>query len=49
VEESPDPAKAWGVTVHVSEDRVVLSIVPASAFRFLVHRTWVFQHDARRA
>jgi putative flippase GtrA len=26
-----------------------LSIVLASAFRFLVYRTWVFQHDARRA
>ncbi|MFF1375692.1 GtrA family protein [Streptomyces sp. NPDC058308] len=25
-----------------------LSIVLASAFRFLVYRTWVFQHDARR-
>ncbi|MEU4487879.1 GtrA family protein [Streptomyces purpurascens] len=25
------------------------SIVLASAFRFLVYRTWVFQHDARRA
>ncbi|MEU1334441.1 GtrA family protein [Streptomyces sp. NPDC005865] len=25
-----------------------LSIVLASAFRFLVCRTWVFQHDARR-
>ncbi|MFI1677309.1 GtrA family protein [Streptomyces sp. NPDC020607] len=24
-----------------------LSIVLASAFRFLVYRTWVFQHDAR--
>jgi putative flippase GtrA len=24
------------------------SIVLASAFRFLVYRTWVFQHDARR-
>ncbi|KDN74598.1 hypothetical protein DF19_31140 [Streptomyces olindensis] len=26
-----------------------VSIVLASAFRFLVYRTWVFQHDARRA
>ncbi|MGW6527120.1 GtrA family protein [Streptomyces venezuelae] len=26
-----------------------LSIVFASAFRFLVYRTWVFQHDARRS
>ncbi|MFF5025093.1 GtrA family protein [Streptomyces collinus] len=26
-----------------------LSIVLASAFRFLVYRTWVFQQDARRA
>lgn len=26
-----------------------LSIVLASAFRFLVYRTWVFPHDARRA
>ncbi|MFI1165412.1 GtrA family protein [Streptomyces sp. NPDC020801] len=26
-----------------------LSIVLASAFRFLVCRTWVFRHDARRA
>ncbi|MFI6808515.1 GtrA family protein [Streptomyces luteogriseus] len=26
-----------------------LSIVLASAFRFAVYRTWVFQHDARRA
>ncbi|MGW0614328.1 GtrA family protein [Streptomyces sp. NPDC002788] len=26
-----------------------LSILLASAFRFLVYRTWVFQHDARRA
>ncbi|MFD6170780.1 GtrA family protein [Streptomyces coeruleorubidus] len=25
------------------------SIVLASAFRFLVYRTWVFQHDAHRA
>ncbi|MFC9680106.1 GtrA family protein [Streptomyces sp. NPDC056948] len=25
------------------------SIVLASAFRFLVYRTWVFPHDARRA
>ncbi|MEU1026635.1 GtrA family protein [Streptomyces sp. NPDC005904] len=25
-----------------------LSIALASAFRFLVYRTWVFQHDARR-
>ncbi|MFJ8711611.1 hypothetical protein ACIRD9_00105 [Streptomyces violaceus] len=25
------------------------SVAPASAFRFLVHRTWVVQHDARRA
>ncbi|MBW5425091.1 GtrA family protein [Streptomyces sp. BG9H] len=25
-----------------------LSIVLASGFRFLVYRTWVFQHDARR-
>ncbi|MFC7310499.1 GtrA family protein [Streptomyces monticola] len=25
-----------------------LSIVLASAFRFLVYRTWVFQHDAHR-
>ncbi|MBC9718149.1 GtrA family protein [Streptomyces sp. TRM66268-LWL] len=25
------------------------SIVLASAFRFLVYRTWVFQHDAQRA
>ncbi|MEU7056389.1 GtrA family protein [Streptomyces sp. NPDC046197] len=25
-----------------------LSIVLASAFRFLVYRTWVFEHDARR-
>ncbi|MFJ8507958.1 GtrA family protein [Streptomyces avermitilis] len=25
-----------------------VSIVLASAFRFLVYRTWVFQHDARR-
>jgi putative flippase GtrA len=26
-----------------------LSIVVASAFRFLVYRTWVFQQDARRS
>jgi putative flippase GtrA len=26
-----------------------LSIIIASAFRFLVYRTWVFQQDARRA
>ncbi|MEV3970946.1 GtrA family protein [Streptomyces sp. NPDC050698] len=26
-----------------------VSIVLASAFRFLVYRTWVFGHDARRA
>ncbi|MDF3302844.1 GtrA family protein [Streptomyces tropicalis] len=26
-----------------------LSIVLASVFRFLVYRTWVFSHDARRA
>ncbi|MFI6941628.1 GtrA family protein [Streptomyces sp. NPDC050418] len=25
------------------------SIILASAFRFLVYRTWVFQHDAQRA
>lgn len=25
------------------------SVVVSSGFRFLVYRTWVFQHDARRA
>ncbi|MER6472055.1 GtrA family protein [Streptomyces collinus] len=41
-----------GLGLHGTvESNVVkaLSIVLASAFRFLVYRTWVFQQDARRA